>query len=212
MELQTLSKSSLQPLSTWQSLWREFYRPFKRQLLLQYRLKESEFQKLPDRQWLNQQLFPRLAKLEQGRILYVGCAFYTWRSLQYFQKTIDLLTVDIDPENAMWGCKKHLTANILEINRHVTPHSFDIVLFNGVFGHGVNTPEDQEKAYKVLHQILKPDGLLLIGWNSDLGPDPITYGVRQELFYRTQFADLPERTTFPDSTHVFDFLRARQMN
>ena len=201
--------SSNHPPSTWQFIWRELYRPLRRWLLLRYRLDDAEFQKFPDRQWLNQKLFPQLAKLEQGHILYVGCAFYTWRSLRYFQKSIDLLTVDIDPDNAIWGGKKHLAANILEIDQHVALYSFDIVLLNGVFGHGVNSPEDQEKAYRALHQVLKPDGLLLVGWNNDLGPDPITLPAREKLFYRTQYADLPERTTFPNSTHVFDFLRAR---
>ncbi|MBB6610705.1 class I SAM-dependent methyltransferase [Pontibacter sp. Tf4] len=192
-----------------QSLKKLLYLPIKRWLLLNFKLDSTYFKKQPDRIWLDQHLYPRLAKLKQGRILFVGCAYYTWESLKYFDKGVDLVTVDIDECNQLWGGKNHLVASILDIDKYVAPHSFDIVLLNGIFGHGVDTPEMQIQTYKALHQVLKPSGLLQIGWNHDLIPDPTALEISQELFVKTSFEGLPERTTFPDSTHVFDFLRAR---
>lgn len=185
------------------------YLPIKRWLLLNFRLDSSYFKKQPDRIWLDTELYPRLAKLKQGRILFVGCAYYTYESLKLFNKGVDLVTVDIDESNVIWGGKKHLVASILDIDKYVEPNSFDIVLLNGVFGHGVDSPEMQEQTYKALHTILKPGGLLQIGWNNDLIPDPTALEISKQLFEKTEFDGLPQRTTFPTSTHVFDFLRAK---
>lgn len=185
------------------------YLPVKRWLLLNFRLDNKYFKNQPDRIWLDQKLYPKLSALKQGRILFVGCAFYTWESLKLFNKGVDLVTVDIDENNVIWGGKKHLVASILDIDKHVEPHSFDIVLLNGIFGHGVDTPEMQEQTYKALHNILKPDGLLQIGWNHDLISDPTELEVSKKLFYKTEYEGLPQRTTFSDSTHIFDFMRAR---
>jgi len=196
-------------LNSGNSLKNLVYLPVKRWLLLHFKLDNSYFKKQPDRIWLDTQLYPKLAKLKQGRVLFVGCAYYTWESLSLFNKGVDLVTVDIDECNAIWGGKKHLVASILDIDKYVEPDSFDVVLLNGIFGHGVDTPEMQEQTYKALHKILKPDGLLQIGWNHDLIPDPLELESSKHLFYKTDFEGLPPRTTFTDSTHVFDFLRAK---
>jgi SAM-dependent methyltransferase len=193
------------------SLKNQFYLPLKRWLLLNFRLDDTYFRKQPDRIWLNTQLYPRLAKLEQGRILFVGCAYYTWESLKLFNKGVDLVTVDIDENNVIWGGKNHLVASILDIDNYVAPASFDIVLLNGVFGHGVDTREMQEQTYKALHNILKPDGMLLVGWNNDLIPNPTELQISKELFYKSEYEGLPQRTTFQNSTHVMDFLRAKKV-
>lgn len=193
-----------------QSLINQLYLPVKRWLLLNFKLDSTYFKQQPDRIWLDQNLYPRLAKIKQGRILFVGCAYYTWESLKHFNKGVDLVTVDIDESNVIWGGKNHLVASILDIDKYVSPNSFDIVLLNGIFGHGVDSPEMQVQTYKALHVILKPGGLLQIGWNHDLIPDPLNLDISKELYYKTDFEGLPERTTFPDSTHVFDFLRAKK--
>jgi SAM-dependent methyltransferase len=191
------------------SLKNQFFLPFKRWFLLNFRLDDTYFKKQPDRIWLDQKLYPILSTLDHGRILFVGCAFYTWKSLKLFNKGVDLITVDIDENNVIWGGEKHLVASILDIDKFVEPHSFDIVLLNGIFGHGVDTPEMQEQTYKALHNILKPGGLLQIGWNHDLIADPTELQVSKDLFNKTEYESLPQRTTFTDSTHVFDFMRAK---
>ncbi len=193
------------------SLKKELYLPLKRWLLLKFRLDDTYFKKQPDRIWLDTQLYPKLEQLREGRILFVGCAYYTWPTLKRFNKGVELLTVDIDEQNEIWGCKNHLVASILDIDQHTTPHSFDIVLLNGVFGHGVDSPEMQEQTYKALHTVLKPDGMLLVGWNHDLISDPTELSVSKELYYKSGYEGLPQHTAFSDSTHVFDILKARRL-
>ncbi len=188
----------------------EFLAPLKRWTLLNFYLDTSYYDSQPDRIWINEKLWPKLAKLKQGRILFVGCTHYTWKSLQIFNKGVDLITVDYEKRNALWGGKKHLVADIQEIDKLVEQGSCDIVLLNGIFGHGVNTAEAQAKAYRALYNIMKPDSLLLIGWNHDLSQDPLDLPVRNELFDKTAFEDLPERTCFLHCTHVYDFLKPKK--
>ncbi|MDX5421585.1 MAG: class I SAM-dependent methyltransferase [Hymenobacteraceae bacterium] len=182
----------------------------KRWLLLNFRLDDSHIERQSDRKWFAANLLPRLENVRQGRVLFVGCAFYTYKYLKNFNKAVDLITVDYDAHNAMWGGHNHLVADIQQVDRLVEPASVDIVLLNGIFGHGVNTPEAQTRTYEALHNIMKPDGLLLVGWNHDLSQDPLELDACQELYYRTGYEGLPERTCFTDSTHVYDFLRAKQ--
>src|SRR5215210_6417617 len=62
----------------------------------------SYFESLPDRRWINMNLLPKLAKLGNEKVLYVGCAPYTWKWLQVFPKSVDLFTVDYKRRNAIW--------------------------------------------------------------------------------------------------------------
>lgn len=192
------------------ALKNELVAPLKRWTLLNFYLDTSFYDAQPDRIWINNRLWPKLAKMEQGRILFVGCTHYTWKSLHSFNKGVDLITVDYEKRNSLWGGKKHLVADIQEIDRLVEPGSCDIILLNGIFGHGVNTAEAQTKTYRAIYNIMQPDGLLLIGWNHDLSLDPLELPAREELFEKTTFEDLPERTCFLNCTHVYDFLKPKK--
>lgn len=56
---------------------------------------------------------------------------------------------------------------------------------------------------------MKQGGLLLIGWNHDVSADPLENPIYKDLFYKSGYEDLPTRTRFTNSTHVFDFLKAK---
>jgi len=185
--------------------------PVKRWLLLHFYIDTSYFSRQPDRIWMEKQLLPRLRTINKGRILMVGCAPYTCDYPKHFNKNVEIITVDIDERNDLWGSDKHLTADILEIDKHLEPASCDVVLLNGVFGHGVDAKDAQEKTYKALHRILKPEGLLLVGWNHDLIEDPLLLPACEQLFQKTDYDNLPQRTRFPESTHIFDFLRSKPL-
>lgn len=194
-------------LSPPEGISKQLVAPLKRWMLLNFYLDNTFFENQPDRQWISNKLLPKLSKIEQGRILFVGCAPYTWNTLKAFHKGAELITVDYDVRNVIWGGHKHIVADIQEIDKFVEPASFDIVLLNGIFGHGVDSFEAQSKTYQALHSIMRPDGLLLVGWNHDLSFDPLELPVCKENFYKSTFEELPERTCFVDCTHVFDFLR-----
>lgn len=181
----------------------------KRWVLLRFILDTSYFKNLSDRKWLADKFMPKLSALRNQRILFVGCEYYTWENLKVFHESIDLVTVDYNEKSFLWGGKHHFIADIREIDCVLGTASFDMIVLNGVFGHGVNTTEDQSRTFKALRHIMKPEALLMVGWNHDLSQDPIELLVCQELFYRTNYEDLPKRTCFSDSTHVFDFLKAK---
>ena len=162
---------------------------------------------LPDRRYWNETIMPALLSAGFERVLFVGCAVYTARIHQAFeQQGIACWTTDIVPENAAWGNPRHhLVADIACITDHVPAGHFDAILFNGVMGYGV-TGEGMQAVAPALHTLLRPGGLLLIGWNQGLVEDPLTLPWVTRLFSPGHAVPLPARQGFKDSTHTFDVL------
>jgi hypothetical protein len=82
---------------------------------------------------------------------------------------------------------------------------FDTVVLSGVFGFGVNEIRAQEAAIDACAAILKPGGLLVLGWNRDLVIDPTLLTSLARQFDRASDTASVGRVTFNGSTHVFDF-------
>ncbi len=163
---------------------------------------------LPDRRYWNATIMPVLLRAGFQRILFVGCGSYTRHiHVQFEAAGIECWTSDIVPENAVWGnSSRHVICDIADISRHVPAHHFDAVLFNGVMGYGV-TGADMARIAPVLHDILRDEGLLLVGWNKGLVEDPLTLPAVTERFVHTPGWSMPARNDFPGSTHVFDVFR-----
>jgi SAM-dependent methyltransferase len=91
------------------------------------------------------------------------------------------------------------------------PGSFDAVVANGVIGFGLDDPADCERAVRACHEVLRPGGWLVLGWNDvdDLRP------VRLEDLQALQCFEasvLPPFTasrhpTFSPARHTYDFYR-----
>ena len=132
-----------------------------RELLLKWRC-ESRYV-------LERKIFP---KIKKKRVLLVGVAHYTedypWRL-----RKNDLHSIDIDPAVAEYGSKKHLIGNIVKANKYFPEDFFDIIIFFGVFGYGLDKQKDAEGAMKSCNKILKPGGLLIIGWGNIPGHNQI---------------------------------------
>jgi hypothetical protein len=80
---------------------------------------------------------------------------------------------------------------------------------NGVLGHGVDGVENQNKAILALHEILKPGGVLLLGWNKGSMADPLALSGLQQSYSYGLDGLLPARMEFSGSTHVYDFFLSR---
>jgi SAM-dependent methyltransferase len=79
-------------------------------------------------------------------------------------------TLDIDPEVIRWGATgRHVIAPIEQAATHFHAAMFDTVLLSGVFGFGIDDVKAQEAAIAACAAVLKPGGLLVLGWNADLG-------------------------------------------
>jgi SAM-dependent methyltransferase len=90
-----------------------------------------------------------------------------------------------------------------------TRDSFDAVLLNGVIGDGTGLDEEDQmnRAITAIARILRPNGILLIGWNSlKKHCDPLQLEAVGTYFRHECVFSLPVRKTFPDTDHVYDWL------
>lgn len=160
----------------------------------------------PSRLLLARDILPWLSQRYE-RVLFVGTSAYTYQFERLFRRSRDQYTT-IDPETGtrVWGARNHLVAPIQQIGRHRPDGYFDCIVFNGVFGFGIDDLEDQRAAIKVLHDALAPNGLLLVGWNTNLMPDLEELGLFAPYFVEAEGLPWPHRTRFKlPETHVYDF-------
>ena len=123
--------------------------------------------KYNDRRVLEEIIIPRvLADFDPKKILDIGREDYQIFYNKFF-KNRELWTMDIDPERAEYGAegKFHITDDAANVKNHFTNDYFDFILINGVLGWGLDSKAKIEQAFTGLFDILKPKGLLIIGWN-----------------------------------------------
>jgi SAM-dependent methyltransferase len=150
---------------------------------------------------LERELLPWLAR-HYDRVLFVGTSSYTYHYERLFRPD-QYTTLEIQPRGAVWGARQHIVAPVEEIGRHRPPGAFDCVVLNGVFGFGVDDPEHMRRVIVALHRALAPQGLLVVGWNTDLHDDPAL--LLAPYFAPNTREPWVARRTFPPETHVYDF-------
>jgi SAM-dependent methyltransferase len=163
---------------------------------------EWQARRSPARAYQNRVMLPRIARWG-GTVLLVGCRSYTAWEPRYLERHNTVCwTLDIDPKTARWGSpKRHVIAPIEQATSHFIAGIFDAVVLSGVFGFGVDEVAAQQAAIAACAAVLKPGGLLVLGWNSDLVSDPLALTAIEQNFISSPDA----RVTFRRCTHVFDF-------
>jgi SAM-dependent methyltransferase len=157
-----------------------------------------------------QGILPAIAKAQPQRVLFVGVRGYTRSYTEAFRgKGIEFWTSDIDPAVAKYGSpNRHVTEDLRNLGAAFPPKFFDVAILNGVFGWGVDSLEDIQRALVATEFVLAPGGIILLGYNSDRSPDPEALpGI--ELFEPVEFGNLPHRKSFSDVTHVYAWYRKR---
>jgi SAM-dependent methyltransferase len=166
--------------------------------------------RFPDRAILLQALFPALrqtsALSKNAKVLWIGCRPYT---VLYYslieQDGAEGWSVDIDPDMQPFGRPgRHITGDMLELHHLFPTNYFDAVLCNGVLGYGVDTPSDQLKAFEAMATVTKPDGWLLVGWDTDQTADPLKSGLTERWFQHAPLPGLSARSVVDGCTHVYD--------
>lgn len=133
--------------------------------------------KRPDRKLLEQVIFPELLRTpDYQRILFVGCAWYTLHYPNLFRSR-EFITMEISFDEAQYGATKHVIDSCENIAQHFEPNSLDVVVFNGVYGCGLNELPAIEHTLMAIYQSLRLNGLFIFGWN-DL-PDMAPYRIEQ---------------------------------
>jgi SAM-dependent methyltransferase len=158
---------------------------------------------------MTKKILPALASSKLQRILFVGCKEYTARYGQGLTRAgIDYWTTDVNPSAASWGEKgHHIVCDIAKIDEVCPADSFDAVLLNGVIGDGVDDESAMDRTVTAIARILRPNGILLIGWDSlKKHPNPVEIEAVTTYFRHEPVLTLPARKTFPDTDKVYDWL------
>jgi len=130
-----------------------------------------------DRNVLEQIIIPFvLSRFEPATVLDVGREPYEAFYNEFFEGR-ELWTLDRDPDRKPFGAANHIVDEAAGVADHFPPDYFDFVLFNGVFGWGLNEPDSIESAFAAVHTILSPRGIFVLGWNDtpDLVPVPLDH-------------------------------------
>jgi SAM-dependent methyltransferase len=164
----------------------------------------------PDRVLLEELILPHfLGQADVHRVLFVGVAWYTRHYPQAYFADVDLWTVDADPKARRFGARQHVTGALQSLGNHFKPGRFDLIVCNGVYGHGLNDKEACERAFASCHVLLRPGGYLLLGWNDspDYPAAPLHTIESLKRFVPFTFAPLDTwryRTNTPYA-HTYDF-------
>ena len=120
-----------------------------------------------DRRLLEETVLPGYAAdASLGRLLFVGCDWYTREYVELFAPRRERYrTVDIDPAKARFGAPGHVIAPMQEIDRHFAPGSIDVIVANGVYGFGIDDRAGLGAAFAAARAVLRPGGTLVLGWN-----------------------------------------------
>jgi SAM-dependent methyltransferase len=165
----------------------------------------------PERVYLEREILPVLMANGYQRALFVGCRRYTAHYGPIFKASgVEYWTMDIDPKARRWGDpERHVVGDVCVAERHLPIRGFDLVLLNGVFGFGVDDDASMGRALEAVHAVMKPGGVLLVGWNEGLIRDPAVLAEMQARFTPDAPPPLPWRKVFADDVHhVYDFYRA----
>lgn len=173
----------------------------------------------PSRLFLEREVMPWVAD-HYHRVLFVGAASYTYHYERTFRDdpgrytTMDRLAL-----TRVWGADQHIVGPIQEIDRHRPAGFFDCVVLNGVLGYripewnetGIVEIEDMRTTMKVLHHVIRPDGMLVLGWNPrDMAKSPMELGVMQPFFEPTDQPPWGWCKRFEgELRHVYEFYRRR---
>jgi SAM-dependent methyltransferase len=140
---------------------------------IKWRLGMTPGMDTPDRRVLEDAIIGGLAR-QPGftRVLFVGCDWYTAHYPSLWPHGV-FTTIEPNPKKARHGAQRHIVDVLQNLQRHVEPGSFDVVICNGVYGWGLNDPHDCEVAFQACIEALAHGGVLVLGWNDVPHRDPV---------------------------------------
>jgi hypothetical protein len=175
---------------------------------LSRRLGKDWFIDSPDRIFLEDRLFG-IFRMEGLRILSIGC-HPTSLIYRYLLPANRYHTLDIDPDNARFGARNHTVGDCRELAVLLPGRGFDLVLFNGIIGYGINEEKTFQDFLRAAHRILGENGWLIIGYNDIPSRNPeLMKTIDVSLFTREDFlGSIPSRLVLPThNRHTFEFYR-----
>ena len=118
--------------------------------------------------------------------------------------------MDIDPTVERWGQRgRHIIGDASTLDETPACRDFDCIMFSGVLGYGIDSPEAIARTFVGLGRVMRPGSLLVLGWNVGRVDDPRLSNTLTALFDDFLSAHVPPRMTFAQSDHVYDFIVRR---
>ncbi len=161
-------------------------------------LKDRRIRRLPSRIFLETVVIPALAKAGRRRMLFVGTRSYNQPAYERCTREgIVVWSIDMDASASAHGAPDgHFVGNICDIEKLAGGQSFDVIMFNGVLGWGLNTASEALMAVKAMKNVVAPGGLLFVGWNPGL-TDGSEIAILRPLLVPTSAGAIPEEIEFP---------------
>ena len=163
----------------------------------------------PDRLVLENTIIPYFTNRDDiQRILFVGCEWYT-KSYSSFFPGKEYWTIEVNPKYQIFGSKNHIIDKLQNLDAYIDHNFFDLIVYNGVFGWGINTREDTEQSFQQCFKCLRAGGVLIFGWNDV--PEHKPFPVMEECESLKQFQPylFPPLNTkeylVPECKHLFNF-------
>lgn len=149
-----------------------------------------------------------IQKQDYQRIIFIGVAWYTMEYNKLF-KGKEFWTFDYNPKMKIYGSKRHIVDSMENLDRYFEENTVDLIICNGVFGWGLNDPESVEIAFKVCYDLIRKNGVFIIGWNDlpDHRPIPLEKCNALKLFNPLVFEPLGVQTKVCKSQnrHTYSF-------
>jgi len=131
-----------------------------------------------NRRFLEQSVFGYINRMSGEasgavQVLFVGIDKHNWHYPRLLNAAFHSL--DIEARKAVYGQPgRHWIGSATRMAEHYGENAFDVVVANGLLGFGIDDAPDCERLLANCAAVLKPDGLLVLGYN-----------------------DLPERAPYP---------------
>lgn len=165
-----------------------------------------------DRRVLEQVIFPYLQTLPDVRsVLFVGCDWYTKHYERTYFKGKDYWTIDPASRAKKFAGPQHHVAPLETLDRFFPPQRFDLIICNGVYGFGLDSREQCDRAFGLCHSRLADGGYFILGWNDIPARTPVPLDEIESLKQFRQWIFPPLGTgryvTDTPYHHTYDFLR-----
>ncbi len=168
----------------------------------------------PDRRILDGVILPAYAQRAGfERMLFVGVKAYNAGNRDLYRGK-SYATIDPNPAFAPFGGEPHVVDGLENIAQHFAPASFDVIVVNGVIGHGLNPKPLVERAIAGCRDALRQGGELVLGVNEQTETAVDLGGIGAfARFEPIDFAPLGAarhvvETPLRERTHTFLFYKA----
>lgn len=163
-----------------------------------------------DRRILERVIFGYYARRPEVRsILFVGCQWYTRHYERVFFPEHDFWTIEPAEAARKHGARQHVIAPLERLDAFFPERYFDLIVCNGVFGYGLDSPEQCEAAFDHCYTRLADGGQFVLGWDDVPERRPFALEALDSLkrFRTFKFPPLGTERYLTDTSyrHVFGF-------